>query len=165
MVGIATSAQQIIDTHNLIRHDEGGWFRETYRSSDIVECTDRTGLTRSRLTTIHYMLENTKPRGLFHRNKSDIVHFYEGGGTLRYLTVTPEGIMEETLLGGGYERQLIVKGGTWKASELINGEWGMVGEAVAPGFDYRDRDLADRNVLVELHPQIKDLPSDFFASM
>lgn len=162
MNSIPTSAQQIIDMHHLIRHDEGGWFRETYRSSSIISCPERVGIKRPLITTIHYLLETTQPRGLLHRNKSDIVHFHEGGGVLRYLTLTPQGVLEETFLGDGYERQLTVAGGTWKASELIDGEWGMVGEAVSPGFDYRDRDLADKEKMLENHPEIRDELTEFF---
>ncbi len=164
MASIPASVRQVIETHNLISHDEGGWFRETYRSPEMVECVDRDGSTRPLLTTIHYMLDCTKPRGLFHRNKSDIVHFYEGGGTLRYLTLTPEGLLQETILGEGHKRQFLVKGGTWKASELIQGEWGMVGEAVSPGFDYRDREIADRNALIKINAEISDLPAELFAT-
>ena len=38
--------------------------------------------------------------------------------------------------------QLIVKGGCWKATVLENGEYGLLGEAVGPGFDYRDMRIA-----------------------
>ena len=38
--------------------------------------------------------------------------------------------------------QLIVPGGYWKAAVLESGEYGLLGEAVAPGFDYRDMTIA-----------------------
>ncbi len=34
--------------------------------------------------------------------------------------------------------QLLVKGGCFKATTLVNGDYGLVGEAVGPGFGYED---------------------------
>lgn len=163
MAELPASAQQIIDLHQLIEHDEGGWFRETYRSEETINCPDRTGGERPLITTIHYMLEASRPYALLHRNKSDIVHFYEGGGVFRYLTFSPGDKFEEFFLGPGYQRQLIVAGGTWKATELIDGDWGLVGEAVSPGFDYRDRELAQRSQIIDLHPELRNLPLEFWV--
>ncbi len=147
------TSEAIIQKLELIRHEEGGWFKETYRSPEEIDCPDRAGVKRSLLTTIHYLLDAERPRGLLHRNKSPIIHFYEGGGLLRYLTVSPEGELKETILGDGHERQLTVPGGYWKASEVISGDYGLVGEAVSPGFDYRDWDIAGRDEIAKLYPQ------------
>ncbi|MGB3786551.1 MAG: cupin domain-containing protein, partial [Phormidesmis sp.] len=38
--------------------------------------------------------------------------------------------------------QLLVPKGYWKAAVLESGEYGLLGEAVAPGFDYRDMTIA-----------------------
>lgn len=147
------SAEETIKKLDLIRHEEGGWFKETYRSPEEIDCPDREGGKRSLLTTIHYMLDQERPHGLLHRNKSPIIHFYEGGGLLRYVTVSPEGELSETLLGESHERQLTVPGGFWKASELLSGDYGLVGEAVSPGFDYRDWEIANRDEIAKLYPE------------
>lgn len=133
-------------------HDEGGFFRETYRAAETIACPDRPGEGRALLTVIHYLLESAAPRGIPHRNRSDIVHFHEGGGRLRYLTLTPDGVLGDQIIGPGHERQVTVPGGVWKATELLDGEWGLVGEAVSPGFDYRDREIADRATLERAAP-------------
>lgn len=145
--------QDIISKLGLIRHEEGGWFKETFRSTEEIDCPDREGGKRSLLTTIHYMLDLEKPHGLLHRNKSPIIHFYEGGGLLRYITVSPDGELNETLLGDNHERQLTVAGGYWKASELLSGDYGLVGEAVSPGFDYRDWEIANEREILKLFPE------------
>lgn len=149
----SASARDIIEQLGLEQHVEGGWFLETYRAAAQVDCPEREGGSRSALTTIHYLLEASSPRGQLHLNQSSIVHFYEGGGLLRYVMVAPDGRLSEALLGPGYERQLIVPGGVWKASELIAGDWGLVGEAVSPGFDYRDWALATRAEIEARFPQ------------
>lgn len=156
------SSEAVVSKLGLIRHEEGGWFKETFRSPEMIACPDREGGERSLLTTIHYMLDTGTPRGLLHRNKSPIIHFYEGGGDLRYITVSPSGDLLETLLGAEHEKQLHVPGGYWKASQLLTGDYGLVGEAVSPGFDYRDWDIADREQISELYPQHAEMLSPFF---
>ena len=146
--------QEIIERLGLIAHDEGGWFRETYRATDEASTPDRVGGKRSFMTTIYYMLDQTAPQGVLHRNKSDIHHFYQGGGLLRYVTLDEDGVFEEHLLGPGHQLQLTVQGGVWKASELIEGAYGLVGEAVAPGFDYRDREIASPDEIRAKYPQL-----------
>ncbi len=159
------TATEIIDRLKLERHVEGGWFRETYRSEESVSCSDRVGGERSLLTTIHYLLESSEPYAVLHRNRSDIVHFHEGGGVIRYLTLSPEGKLEESFVGPGYDRQLIVPGGYWKATELVSGDWGMVGEAVSPGFDYLDMEMDDGIWVRANFPEHEDELKPFFKKV
>lgn len=156
------TSSEIIERLGLGRHVEGGWFKETYRSEEQVTCPDRPGGERALLTTIHYLLESSEPYAVLHRNKSDIVHFHEGGGVIRYLTLSSEGKLEEFFVGPGYDRQLTVKGGYWKATELVSGEWGMVGEAVSPGFDYQDMEMDDGSWVRENFPQYEAELKPFF---
>ncbi|MEB3217333.1 MAG: cupin domain-containing protein [Nostocales cyanobacterium 94392] len=129
----------------LIEHIEGGYFRETYRSNLKIH-TNREGRERSQLTSIYYMLTDDRPIGYFHKNKSDIVHYFHAGSSLTYLIVHPEGKLERVKLGFDISKgdlpQVLVPGGCWKATVLEEGEFGLLGEAVAPGFDYRDMELA-----------------------
>ncbi len=92
------------------------------------------------------MLTDDNSIGYLHRNKSDITHYFHGGSPLAYLIVHPDGRLDRKMLGADLERgqqlQLLVPGGCWKASELESGEFGLISEAVAPGFDYADMELA-----------------------
>lgn len=130
---------------SLIEHVEGGYFYETYRSDSTIK-TDREGDNRSQLTSIYYMLTDDRPIGYFHKNKSDIMHYFHAGSSLTYLIVHPQGNLERIKLGfdisKGDRPQLLVPGGCWKATVLEEGEFGLLGEAVAPGFDYRDMEIA-----------------------
>ena len=153
----------LISALNLAPHDEGGWFRETYRSPQTVDCPDRDGGVRSLMTTIHYLLDRRRPLTVLHANRSDIVHFHEGGGAFLYLLLWPDGRLEETLIGPGHDRQLTVPGGVWKAAELVEGDWGLIGEAVSPGFDYRDRTLAVGEDILKRFPQHARRLAAFFT--
>ncbi|WP_444996433.1 cupin domain-containing protein [Aliikangiella sp. IMCC44359] len=146
--------EEIIEKLKLELHlSEGGYFKRTYESElNIGECNSE----RKLLTSIYYMLTNDNPIGYLHRNKSDIIHFYHLGSPIKYMIVTPEGKIVEKILGPdisqGERPQLIVKGGYWKASQLCSGEYGLISEAVSPGFDYADNEVASLEVFTALHP-------------
>lgn len=53
--------------------------------------------------------------------------------------------------------QLMVPGNTWKACYLLDGEYGLISEAVAPGFEYEDMQIGKEEELVLKFPQHKDI--------
>lgn len=137
--------QELIKQLSLVEHIEGGYFSETYRSSLNIP-TARTGSDRSILTSIYYLLTDDRPIDYFHRNQSDILHYFQAGSAITYLILSPSGELKKTKLGLNFSQgevaQLLVPGGYWKAAVLEAGEFGLLGESVAPGFDYRDMEIA-----------------------
>ena len=55
--------------------------------------------------------------------------------------------------------QLTVRGGVWKASRLTQGSagYGLISEAVSPGFDYADMTLGRTSELLERFPDHAEL--------
>lgn len=129
-------------------HEEGGHFRLIYSAPQEMETAHGP---RPSATSIYYLLDAAQPSGLLHRNRSDILHFLIDGGPLEYVTVDPEGTLARTVLGADAARFLLVPGGWWKASHLIDGAGhGLVAEVVTPGFDYADHEFARPGLLDEL---------------
>lgn len=147
--------RQLIEKLSLQPHIEGGYFARTYSSG---LTTSIAGLQRHLLTSIFYMLTDDSPIGHLHKNKSDIIHYFHGGSPLTYLIVHPDGSLEKRMLGAdldnGQQLQLIVKGGCWKATELEAGEFGLISEAVSPGFDYDDMELAEEAIIKSQFPDL-----------
>ncbi|MDB9313803.1 cupin domain-containing protein [Spirulina sp. CS-785/01] len=143
---------EIIQKLNLTQHIEGGYFAETHRSLQEMR-TQRDGEKRSVLTSIFYLLTDDSPIDYFHKNKSDIVHYFHTGWSITYLILHPNGRLEKQKLGSnlaaGEVLQLVVKGGCWKTAILEEGEYGLLGESVSPGFDFRDMQIADESLLYE----------------
>jgi predicted cupin superfamily sugar epimerase len=137
--------QQLIDSLSLVEHVEGGYFAETHRSAETIS-TIREGSDRAVLTSIYYLLTDDRPIDHFHKNQSDILHYFHLGSPITYLLLHPDGRLDRVQMGSdpnlGHVLQLLVPGGCWKAAVLERGEFGLIGEAVAPGFDYRDMELA-----------------------
>ncbi len=155
-VGQVPDKTAIIETLGLEPHIEGGYFVRTFQPDHRPKVDTPAG-PRYTMTAIHYLLTDDSPIGHFHRNQSDIVHFFHMGSPVHYYLLYPGGRLETAVLGpdlaAGQRLQLTVSGGVWKASHLPEGAYGLISEAVAPGFDYADMALAERAALLEAFPQ------------
>ena len=152
-------AKLIINQLDLKPHPEGGWYRETYRSNELLAATalpERYGDARSFSTAIYFLLEQNDFSS-FHRIASDeIWHHYLGtpviiyqlnkAGELTTLQLGPD-------LGQGQHFQIIIPAGTWFAAEPVDNNFSLVGCTVAPGFDFSDFEFAERDILLEEYPQ------------
>jgi len=150
--------QEVINTLGLEPHpSEGGYFQRTYTSEIDTTVAARTRKTHS---SIYYLQTEDRPIGYLHKNKSDIIHYFHSGSAITYFIIHPDGQFETRVLGNdlskGQTPQLTVKGGCWKASELVDGEYGLLSEAVSPGFEYEDMALADAGTIRELFPELFD---------
>ncbi len=146
-----------IERLSLVEHVEGGYFAETYRAIETIP-TAREGSDRSTMTSIYYLLTDDRPIDHLHQNQSDIVHYFHAGSPITYLLIAPDGTLSRVKLGldltQGETPQLCVPGGYWKAAVLEAGEYGLIGEAVAPGFDYRDMTIAKAAEIKALFPDL-----------
>ncbi|MBO1257017.1 cupin domain-containing protein [Alteromonas sp. 5E99-2] len=160
------SIQKIVDALELEAHIEGGYYKQTFKASDSREISTPEG-QRVTMTSIYYLLTRAEPIGHFHKNKSDIMHYFHAGDPITYYLIYPCGRLEEHVLGSdftlGQKFQLIVPGGVWKASTIgtkANHGYGLIGEAVAPGFEYEDMALGDTQELINEFPKHKKLITD-----
>lgn len=158
------NCRRIAEALGVVPHPEGGYFIETYRSggapmasrglTDISAAglaTDREGSMRNYMTSIIFMATRRAPKLYFGINRSDHVHYYHGGDSYTYIVVHPSGSVEEVVLGRDVLRgemlQIVFPAGCLKAGHL-NGTYCLIGEGVAPGFDFRDFEFADENQLL-----------------
>ncbi len=90
-----------MDKHTLIQrlglqpHIEGGYYHRTYQSGLTTNTADNS---RSLLSSIYYMLTDDSPIGYFHRNQSDIIHYWHAGEALRYWLIDPLGNLSSPIL-------------------------------------------------------------------
>jgi len=108
----------------LDRHPEGGWYRETYRSSEFIAGSAlpaRFDGPRPFSTSIYFLLEQGDISAL-HRIKSDeIWHFYAGAPLALHL-LTAQGELLKRKLGpdfaAGESFQIVVAAGCWFGAEV-----------------------------------------------
>jgi uncharacterized protein len=141
-------------------HPEGGYYRQTYRADLLIEknaLPPQFSGPRPASTAIHFLLAG-KDFSAFHRLQSDeLWHFYLGG-SLTVHVIEPAGRYFRIQLGNnpqaGEVFQAVVKAGCWFASEVKDRKsLALVGCTVAPGFDFEDFELADREQLQKSYPQ------------
>lgn len=135
---------------SLEAHPEGGYFKRIY-TSPLLHSVPHA--QRPLCTSIYYLLTREQPIGRLHRNRSDILHYFLDGGPLEYLLLGPDGTLRRERLDAG-SPFLLVPGGCWKASHLIEGAThGLIAEVVTPGFDYADHQFCQEVDLRREHPQ------------
>lgn len=156
-------AQSLIQRFNLLPHPEGGYYRETYRSTTPVQV--RAG-RRDASTAIYYLLE-AGDYSAWHRIASDdLWHFY-AGAPLHVHVLDAQGVLLTHRLGsptqeGGNLPQVMVPAGCWFAAEhmpratthadLAGDDFALVGCTVAPGFEFSEFELADVAALSREYP-------------
>ena len=153
-----TAVAQLIQQFDLLPHPEGGYYKETYRSSERIS---RESLPRRfkdgryYSSAIYFLLEQGN-FSAFHRIQSDECWHFYAGDTLLVHMISPEGTASTIQLGNKPHTvyQHVVPAGYWFASETApEGSFSFVGCTVAPAFDFADFELAEADVLSEEYPQ------------
>jgi hypothetical protein len=146
----------------LLPHPEGGFYKETYRSDELIH---QTALPkgfegdRNVSTAIYFLIEQHNFSAL-HKIKSDEMWHFYAGDALEVIEISEDGMLKSSLLGNNLQNgetfQYLVKANTWFGSRVKkDGVFSLVGCTVAPGFDFMDFEMADRNALTEKFPQHK----------
>jgi len=137
---------RMIEALGLAPHPEGGFYRETYRSSS---------------TAIYFLL----PAGefsAFHRLRTadEIWHHY-AGDPVELQTIGSDGAHRVTILGsdlaGGQRPQAIVPAGTLQAASVRGRSFALCGCTVTPAFAFADFELPTRDELLAAFPQLESV--------
>lgn len=151
------TAETIIEKLKLTTHPEGGLYRETYRGEKLI--TPDNGKKRNTATAIYYLLKETD-KSHFHKVYSDELWLFHQGEPLEIFMITNEGEIKMKTLGNRLdldeEPQVVIKANIWFAARVKNEKgFTLVSCIVAPGFDFSDFELGNKNELVKLFPGIK----------
>lgn len=153
-----------INKLELIKHPEGGYFKETYKNTENISDKELTAVfegTRSLATSIYFLL-NSGEVSHFHRLKSDELWYFHAGSALTIYVIDQDGSLLEFKLGlnieNGESPQIIVPAGSIFGSSMNEeNSYSLVGCMVSYGFDFRDFKLFKRDELLNLYPQHKDI--------
>jgi predicted cupin superfamily sugar epimerase len=140
---------------------EGGWYRETYRSSlqlpaDVLAPRYRDA--RAAGTAIYYLLTPDTFSALHRLPTDEVFHFYIGDPVeMLQLGPAPKDGGRILTLGSdilaGQQVQTVVPAGVWQGSMLRpGGAFALMGTTMAPGFDFADYEAADRDALIAAFP-------------
>jgi len=154
------TAAALIEKYKLLPHPEGGYFAETYRSTETIPPSGlpmRFTGERAFCTAIYFLLEKGN-FSAFHKIKSDECWHFYAGQTLLIHVIDTTGKLITIKLGNDVNKeecfQYVVPAGCWFASEPdINTGFSFVGCTVAPGFSFEDFELADAQELSVAFPE------------
>lgn len=157
------NADHWISYLGLAPHPEGGFFKETYRSAEVLKADhlpERYPGDRNFSTAIYFLLRS-QDRSVFHRIKSDeLWHFYQGSTLLIYV-LTAEGLKIHRLganIDEGDTLQVLVPANCWFGAMVEKPEsYALCGCTVAPGFDFRDFEMARQNFLLAMYPEQSEI--------
>jgi uncharacterized protein len=151
---------------NLIKHPEGGYYKEIKRSSIKLEkdLPQNFSGERNLYTSIYFLLTSDE-YSAWHRIKSEETWFYHDGGPLSIFIIDTNNEIQEIILGKnileGEVLQYTVPANTIFASRCrYNNSFTLVSCTVYPGFDFQDFELFTENQLL-LELGIKEFGEDF----
>ncbi|MBN1951121.1 MAG: cupin domain-containing protein [Bacteroidales bacterium] len=162
------TAEYWIQHLNLLPHKEGGFYREVFRSSIGIEQYHLPiGYDGSRriVTSIYYLLR-TGDVSKFHRLRSDELWYYHHGSSIRIIIIDREGNKHTKFLGPRIEKaehlQVLVPAGAIFGAEVIgNNTYGLCGCMVAPGFEFSDFEVFEKEDLIQAYPKHIDIINKF----
>ncbi len=156
------TATDLIKLFDLKKHPEGGYYKRIYESKDFVIAPELFQDPRLAITSIYYLLEGND-FSAFHRIKSDeIWHFYLGSSLTLYV-IDEQGHLQKLILGNTtLEKdaifQIIIPKNHWFAATVNDkNSFSFIGCVVAPGFDFKDFELASYENLAKQYPQHAEL--------
>ncbi|MBX9876966.1 MAG: cupin domain-containing protein [Candidatus Obscuribacterales bacterium] len=168
---IDLSASDLIQLLKLEEHPEGGYYRQTYKSYELIPrevLPPRYESPRSYGTSIYYLLTKETCSRLHKVASDETFHFYFGA-PVEMLLLFPDNRADIVVLGHNIlarqQPQYTVPKGIWQGSKILQDpdypDYALMGTTVAPGFEYDDFELAKRAELLaeykEFEKQILDL--------
>ena len=157
-------AEKWIQELNLKPHPEGGFFAETYRSGIEVNQKELPrGFSGNRrlATSIYYLLRSGEISRL-HRLRSDEIWYYHYGSSLKLILIDKEGKKKSRILGPRVDKaehlQVLIPAGTIFAAEILeSNSYSLFGCVVAPGFDFADFELFEKDDMLQAYPNLSDV--------
>ena len=144
---------------------EGGFYRETYRGPIVNAPATIFGIKsaspRVTSTAIYYLIRPESFSALHKISSDEIFHFY-AGDPVEMVQITSSGELRKITMGtdlqSGQEPQVCVPKNIWQGLKLQQGgAWALLGTTVAPGFEFEDFVLGQREIMLQEYPQHKDV--------
>ena len=149
-----------INKLGLIKHPEGGYYKENYRSD--IHFKNSQNKKRSLATSIYYLLEGNDFSS-FHKIKSDeIWHFYYGSNIIVHVigknSNLSSNVIGNNIQSGNEKIQMLIEKDSWFAAEVSDKSfYSLVGCTVIPGFEFDDFELAKKEELVQKYPMYENV--------
>ncbi len=160
--GNQVTSEQIIQKLGLVPlPEEGGYYKETFRSSSGFVAASAFGIPsdgkRVASTAIYYLVTPDDFSALHRVASDEVFHFY-AGDPAEMIQIDEAGNLTKYTLGtdimAGQVPQVVVRNGVWQGLKLKKGgKWALMGTTVAPGFEFEDFELGEQKEIINQFPQ------------
>lgn len=160
--GNQVTAEQIIQKLNLVPlPEEGGYYRETYRSNNGQVAAASFGIKsdgkRVASTAIYYLVTPDSFSALHRVASDEVFHFYSGDAA-EMIQIDEAGNLTKYTIGSdivnGQVPQVVVRAGVWQGLRLKKGgKWALMGTTVAPGFEFEDFEIGEQRRMINEFPE------------
>jgi predicted cupin superfamily sugar epimerase len=152
------NAQYWIERLELVRHIEGGFYRQIYASKK--QCQEHGN--RNLATCIFYLLDGNDFSAFHKINGDEIWHFLIGSSLTIYIFNEKDSKLKIVKLGKDLDKgenlQVIINEGNWFAAEVNDkSAFTLVGCTVIPGFEFKNFKLAEKKSLLLKFPLYKGI--------
>ena len=139
---------------------EGGYYRETYRSAEVISLPGRYNGPRLTGSAIYYLITPETFSSLHRLTSDEIFHFYLGD-PVEMLQLFEDGTGKIIKIGNDIENgcfpQAVVPKHTWQGTRLVDGgKFALMGTTMAPGFEFDDFVAGEREELVGRYPEFAE---------
>jgi len=151
------TASDLISQLKLEKHIEGGYFKRVYESQYKAQIHPMS--ERRIASAIYFLLEGYDFSAL-HRLKSDEIWAYNYGSPITIFLIEQDGALKQMTLGNPENPtfQVTIAANQWFAAEVNDkSSFTLMSCFVAPGFEYHDFELANRQMLVSQYPSHAEL--------
>ena len=149
-----------IEKLKLQHHPDGGYFIENYRSKDFVEYLDGEMEKQHNAATSIYHLLESENHAFCHKLSADEIWYYHDGSPVTIFMIDPEGNFSVKICDPGEDEEMavIIPKNTWFGPRVFEPKsYVLASCSLAPGFEFIDLQMADRNELIRIYPKLKDV--------
>jgi len=164
------TADQIIKILDLVPlPGEGGYFRETFKSTHLLGAAclpENYNIPHSFSSVIYYLITPESFSAMHKLPTEEIWHFYLGDPA-QQIQILPNGEVKQIRIGNqifdGDVPQVIVPAHCWQGTKLVEGgQFALFATTMSPGFEFSDFVVADKNALIKSNPLFKEAISTYF---
>ena len=152
-------SQYWIEKLGLVRHIEGGYYKQIYTSRK--KCQEYEN--RNLATCIFYLLDGNDFSSFHKINDGDeIWHFFIGSSLTIYIINEKHSKLKVVKLGNDLGKnenlQIVINEGNWFAAEVNDkSSFTLVGYTVIPGFEFKNFELGKKKSLLLKFPSYKNI--------
>lgn len=164
---LGVMADELLKTFNLVPLPLGGFYAESLHATTKIKPLDNSEREVRDAYSVIYLLLRGSDINVWHKMKSEETYFHHKGSHIILHMISEDGSYETKFIGDPMVDSKArfhchVPKNVWFALELEDkNSYCVFSEAAGPGFEYEDCEVGEREKMLEMFPQHKELIEKF----